>query len=231
MPNPQIISTSGLQIAASANLTWSPPPLMQDGDILIAVIAGTTNGQVPAISGFSSRHSADGTNSAGHREVLWKRASGESGNYTTTGLSAGTNYGVLYIVRYATPSGDPISAISGTDKTNSGTALTCTSITPGVDGCLLMEATPQPNNASVSGWADTGPTLTWQEEFDVSNTASLGISSAVQPTAAAIVATATNSSTGFAHMIAIAIAPDTSVPTPPVGEPSLIARIVRRLGS
>lgn len=232
MPNPQIISISGVQSGASVNLTFRPPPLLQDGDIIVAVIAGTSNGQVPAISGFTSKHSTNSTNFAGHREVLYKRASGESGDYTTTGLSAGTNYGVMFAVRYAKASGDPFSAVSGTDKTNSGTALTCTAIVPAVNGCLLLEVVPQQNAASVSAWTDGGPTLTWQEEMDVAQASlTVSMSSAIQATAASIAPTGTNSSTGFAHMIALAIEPDTSVPAADPIAPGIIARIVRRLVS
>lgn len=226
-------SDTGLYVVSAANITFAPPPDIQDGDILVAVIFGSANGQVPAISGFTSIHSTNSSNFAGHREVLWKRASGESGSYTTTGLSSGTNWGVIFCIRGAVESGSPSGAISGTDKTNSGTALTCAAITPSADGCTVMEVAASTTGTLVaSAWTDTGALLTWHQEFQVNQASDmLAASAAVQATAASVQPSATASVSNFAHMIALAVLPALNPPpTPPVGEPALLAVVERRLG-
>lgn len=199
-------SVSAIVQATASNLTITVPSV-SNGDCMIAVLTGSANGQVPAIAGWSQVHSADSSNFAGHRTILWRMALSEPANYTTTGLSAGTQWGLIFIVS-GTDTWAPLHKLSGTDKSNAGTALTCTAIVPGLDNCLICEIVTQPNVQAVSAWTDIGATLTWAEQVDTSSAnASIAIGTASQTTAASVQPSATQAAAAFAHMIAIAFSP------------------------
>lgn len=206
------------------------PAGIADGDILIAIVNSANNGDSITLTGagFTLKSSRTTTNRAGTQAIFWKRASGESGNYTTDGSPAGILFGFVIAVSGAIASGDPFDVAPGlNDKSNSGTAMTCSAITPTTDGCLIESAFCDFNTGSTHS-AYSGGGLTWAQDASSGTTNTTdSCASAVQATAGAVTPSATDSSTSFVFMYAWALKPAVSGG----GVPGLgvIARVVRRL--
>lgn len=134
--------------AARADTVLSPPAGLANGDILVAtilIVRGSDDideyDPVPP-DGFSAFGTAtkvnDSTGVYGKLHVFWKRASGESGDYTFTHLST-SSQGVLKAYSGCRASGTPLGATSnntGLSPAASGTGITTTA----ANSRLLYEA-------------------------------------------------------------------------------------------
>lgn len=180
------------------------PAGIVDGDILIAVVNSATNGDIATLSGFTQKSTRTTTNRAGQQTLLWKRASGESGNYTT-GTPTGILWGHVICVKNAIATGDPFDTVALTDTPNSGTTMTCAAITPAVNLDLILAGYYQ-LTASLTHSAYTGGGLTWTQDHQsgTANTTN-SVASAPQTTAGSVTASATTSGTGFTFEYAMAI--------------------------
>jgi len=206
--NPTFVAASPSVQWGLANVTVNTVAGIANDDILLIFIASNA-GEVPAISGFTAFEGEDAANFGIRHTGFWKRANGESGNYTTTGLTNG-GFGFIAVIRGAAASGNPINASDLTDKTNSGQALTAGTITTTVNESLILFAVLAGADDTMSGWSGGG--LTWTERLDAMEGTTLyvaaGLGTAPQATAGAITPAATmDNVSAFAGMFAVAIAP------------------------
>ena len=123
--------------AARTNTTITAPASIADGDILLMefVRYGTAAPTFPAgwtiVTDFPYQYTDDTLLDVWW---LWKRASGESGNYTITHSSASTQ-GWIGRASGRIATGDPVAVKSFTENTDFTTTLTAPTITTPVDDC------------------------------------------------------------------------------------------------
>ena len=198
-----------VQGAAASAITMPAPAGIVDGDILIAIVNSTSNADSPSLTGFTSKSSRSTTNRAGTQNLLWKRASSESGDYTT-GTPSGTIWGHVICVKDAIASGDPFDAVALNDTTNSVTTLTCSAIVPATNRDVLIAGYYQ-LTASLVHSAYTGGNLVWSQKHrseTSSSTNSVGY--AFQATAGSVTASATTSATGFSFLYSMSVLSSTA---------------------
>lgn len=120
------------------NVVVTAPSGIADGDILLAEMYAEPSTQIispPA--GFSSVVAVTNEAANFRMEIYWKRAAGESGNYTFT--ESGNTWGAGSISRIsgAISTGNPINVV-GTGDTGSGLGSSASAITPTLPESLLI---------------------------------------------------------------------------------------------
>lgn len=144
-----IIASVGTAAEGAGTVSCPPPSGISNGDLLIGIVAGlyqdsTSNA---ALSGWTHKHTF--VTAETRLSVLYKYASGESGNYDFAMSGALFTSGVVLRVTGAVTVGDPFSAI-GAGSTGSSTTPTAASISPADTDTLLLW---------VATWVNAGTTL------------------------------------------------------------------------
>lgn len=127
--------------AARTTSTVTAPASIADGDILNFYLLCDTNGTVTLPTGFTN-YSGSPYNNAGYVSgavwifASWKRASGESGDYSATHTSRSTA-GFMSVYRGCVASGTPTDATPTTNQ-GTGTTATWTGVTTATDGTMLV---------------------------------------------------------------------------------------------
>lgn len=198
---------ASVQGASGAAITMAAPSGIADGDILIAIVNSASNGAVVSITGFTNKSNRTTTNRAGSQNILWKRASGESGNYTTN-AAGGILWGFVMKISGAIASGDPFDGVALSDSTNASTTKTCSAIVPATNGDLIVGAYCQLDQTATHGsYSDTGGVIgTWTQGAN-STTANTRNStgSGVEATAGTITPQMVASTNAYTFMYAFGI--------------------------
>jgi len=130
-----IVSSSSAQ-AATTSVTVPAPAEIQDGDILVAYIAAyRTTGAAPGAIVYPSgwQNNDDTLTGSYYRDSsAWKRASGETGDYTFTSTSAAQMVAGIVVLRDRLGVGDPRNNYSETAYIVNNTTLRAPTYTPAV---------------------------------------------------------------------------------------------------
>lgn len=209
MANPAYQASGARTVQTSgATITLAAPAGITDGDILIAEILSDQNAVTLAgWTDFSSLNS--NFNGSFRSNLLWKRASSESGSYVFSGTTLA--HGVVHRFNACVASGSPISGTPAVqDYTNSGTSCSVGSVTPADNEALLVYAGFIGADAAVSTYSGGG--LTWTERYDnldgATTYSNLCLATAPQATAGAVTADSlVDSATPFRTFHLFALAP------------------------
>ena len=214
---------------ASGNITLALPAGLVDGDLMLAMTIGDDAVAVSK-AGWINFATVDSTGATLRGQSLWRIAASESGSQVFTHTAGSTTDGLIAAFSGADQT-TPVNASNVLGSSGPTTAITTNSITPTVDGCLIVVLFLMDNDAnSASGYSNTGTALSWTENVDVGDSSTafkrIAIATALQTTAAAIVVSATSGASANYTSILLAIAPAS---TAPVGPPSILASIVREV--
>lgn len=189
-------NTDGGSTSATVTL-----PSVDGGSLLVAVVgwvdaAGTTNCNSVADTAGSTWHSLTKRRNAtqGYSLQIWyaynATARGTTDTFTAT-FSASSTFKRMDVGEFQSTNGswstDPFDSESS--GSGNGTALTCSSFTPGVDNCVVIGG-----GGSAAGNISNGSGMTMMAP--TAGTASVGTAYAVQTTKAATTAPLTASSSG-----------------------------------
>jgi hypothetical protein len=167
--------------ANTTTTTITAPTGITDGDILIIVLATDGNSTAHSFpAGFSPLFGANGLKGPSNRCTLtaaWKRASGESGNYTVSWTSTEQAIAEMYRIDGATAG----NVIQNPGESNSGTGSTAT-ITPVAatdtnDSLVLVCFGMDDDDITVDSGGDADYTV---EDIDESGTGGTSCSIGVQ---------------------------------------------------
>jgi hypothetical protein len=144
-----VVATVGTPAEGDSTCTCSPPSGIANGDLLVGIIVGlyqdiTSNA---ALSGWTHKHSF--VSGETRFSILYKYASGESGNYAFGMAGALFTSGVVLRITGAVTSGDPFDVI-GAGSSGLSTTATAASVTTTVANTLLLW---------IAGWVNGGTTL------------------------------------------------------------------------
>lgn len=203
--------TSGTLSGPSSSWTLTKPTGAVQNDVLVAVlVTGTTSLVATPPAGFTQVWSRDqGTEQTQH---VYVKVLGEFEPSTYAFALNGSEIGswAMLAVQNASTTAPVNTSASGT--TVFGTSHDTPSITPTVDGCLLLAVFS--NNAASTAVTYTPP-AEMTEQFDLSEATSfisLAGSTIVQPAAAAVTKTATSSGSDSTAAGILAITPGAPVP-------------------
>ena len=121
--------------STTTSVVVTAPTGIQDGDILVVIFSAYRS-----TSAAPGTLTASGWTQAGARTtgtyyksaIFWKRASGESGNYTFSATSATQMQAAIGVYRGCVASGTPTDGVSDTAYVTSNTTVRAASITPTV---------------------------------------------------------------------------------------------------
>lgn len=138
-----IFETAGVgTFGASDAVVLTAPAGIVDNDILVARLYAEPSTQpITPPAGFTSAGSGiNSTSGRSHKaEIFWKRASGESGNYTFTETGNSWGSGSIYRISGAITTGNPIDVIGAHGvSTVTGTAALAPGVTTTVNDTLLL---------------------------------------------------------------------------------------------
>lgn len=153
-------SITSLSGATRTNSTLTAPSGLSNDDILVLILYMENNITPTPPTGFAQWSQAN--NSTIDTWIWWKRASGESGSYTTTHASAWTE-GALLAVSGATTSGTPEDPAPSANTGNS-TTITATGITTTLNDDLIIFVGASFTTGSYT--PPTGTTPTFTERYD-----------------------------------------------------------------
>lgn len=192
MAVPSYRSTSSVAGGLRTSCVITPPAGLADGDIMeLHFYLESTAVTVTLPAGFTQKRLIQLSSGNIFRHyICWKRASGESGNYTITW--GGSNIfcqAVMHAFSGCIATGDPYNTENGTFSNT--TPIPNVSITTTVNECLLSWASCHWVSTTVSGLSGGG--LTWTERYDPGDDVSAG--TAPKTTAGAVTVSATNANT------------------------------------
>lgn len=191
--------------------TVNKPAGVVDGDLLIFFGCGETSGRnFTVLAGWTALAGTglnanggidDGTDSMG--QAFYKIAASEPSSWSFASVLVQT--GVCGVVAYSGVDGTTPINVAAARAWTTGTAAATPTITPGVNGCLLVGFFTA-DETTASSWTPPG---TMNERWDVQETGFFEVCSVadeLQTTAAAVTRTATlaTSDTGTAFLIALA---------------------------
>lgn len=238
MANPvhQSVGTPLFQ-ASGVTATLAAPAGIVDGELLIAHFDFGTGSPAPSLAGWTAETAYTNVENGRQTIRLWKRASGESGNYTFTVPNVPVS-GFITRTSGAKSSGSPFSG-TGNAGTMQATGYTNdANPTNNATGAL----TPADDEALLVGWwisldeqssAFNGGGLTWTERVDARDSVTTFLSqhmaTAPQASAAAVDANCTFGGGPFRTAHLYAIAPEAAPPPPAL--PAVLATVYRRVGA
>ena len=221
--------------ASGTTITLAAPSGVVDNNILLALLDNSADATVPSLAGWTAKAQFQNPNNGRYSNVLWKRASSESGSYGFTVPNVAASGTILRIsgcILTGDPfTGTPVSTGYINDGGAAGTASG--SMTPAVnDALLLYWLIALDDETSVF----TGGGLTWDERVDAKDSVttflSTHVATAPQATAGAVDASCTIVQGGFrtAHLMALAPLAGGGGGSY-LGPPALIANIIRNRGA
>lgn len=183
------------------------PTGLTNGDFVFVAFVTNTNATPTAPSGWTLMTGdwADASTDASVI-VMYKWASGEGASWTFTNVFAANEDGIA--VAGAIAGGRALNTSSFSDALGNVTTRSGPSITPSVNGCMIVQVIgTDPASSGYAGTPDTSPLAT--ERFDGTNAAVAYcfIQSYEQPTASAVSLDATGLTSDIYGAIAFALAP------------------------
>jgi hypothetical protein len=161
-------SATSLADGARTNSTLSAPAGLANDDILVLVLLAYDTELSPTPpSGFTQWLNIDHADRVLDLWVWWKRASSESGSYTITHGSCGTE-GWLGAFSGRVTSGDPADG-DQSEAQGSSTTYTASGVTPTVDDADIIYIAGTYANQG-TGTPPSGSTPTFTERYDAGNT-------------------------------------------------------------
>ena len=127
--------------STTASVVINAPAGIQDGDILVAFVSvfRSTSATATSITGTGWTQWSEQITSTRYKcSMFWKRAAGESGNYTFSSASGTQMQGAIGVYRGCVASGDPRDVLSNTAYTTSGTIVRAASCTPTVANGMFV---------------------------------------------------------------------------------------------
>src|SRR4051812_40427191 len=158
-------SASAIAGVASGNVTLALPAGVTDADLMVAPFIGDDAVAISK-SGWVNFASVDNGGAALRGQALSRIAATESGSQVFT-HAAGSSTDGLIVAFSGVATVSTINQSSAKGSASAGTAATTNSITPTVDGCMIVQVyLVDGDSSSVSAYANTGTALTWTERVD-----------------------------------------------------------------
>ncbi len=183
------VSDSFTTYAARTNTTVTAPTGIANNDILVALVVSVTSSITvtppagfTAFTGFPEDY---GLGDILRANAWWKRASGESGDYTFTHLSASTQ-AWIGVVRGASTSTVEDATPTKNEETSGDTTYTATTITTTVNGSFIVFAVyPEELQSAKTPPNAAPPTFTERLDGDGSGDDVLYVATGIMTTAGA----------------------------------------------
>lgn len=201
-----VTDTSG-----TASPVVNKPSGVQNGDLMLMLVVTNTNANTATpIAGWArvGTEVDAGTDCTG--AVYWKIANNEGSSWTMTSLFDASEIARFFVIAYSgTHDTTPINQSSSRYQDSSSSDVSATSITPNVDGCMIVHLVGvDPSGATPYDITpDTSPTTTERvDAADASNNCHTFVQDWLQTTQGAIALNATAPTDNYA-IFEVAIAP------------------------